>query len=132
MPKEKFKTKKSRAIETNKDSKLFAELIAGAALEKKAEEIRILNLAGLTDIADHFVIASGNGSLHVKAIADHVRDEADPSSKPWHVEGYDNLKWVLLDYVDVVMHIFDKETRLFYDLERLWADAEITTVSDEE
>ena len=132
MPKEKFKTKNSRAIETNKDSKLFAELIAGAALEKKAEEIRILNLAGLTDIADHFVIASGSSSLHVKAIADHVRDEADPSSKPWHIEGYDNLKWVLLDYVDVVMHIFDKDTRRYYDLERLWADAEITTVSDEE
>ncbi|MCH8303569.1 MAG: ribosome silencing factor [Candidatus Marinimicrobia bacterium] len=106
--------------------------MANAALEKKAEDIKILDLTGITDIADHFVIITGNGSLHVKAIADHIRDGMDTSSKPWHIEGYDTLKWVLLDYVDVVIHIFEKETRDYYDIERLWADAEITTISDEE
>ena len=114
------------------DPRILAELMANAALEKKAEDIKILNLKGITDIADHFVIITGNGGLHVKAIADHIRDEVDTSSKPWHIEGYDTLKWVLLDYVDVVIHIFEKETRDYYDIERLWADAEITTVSDEE
>lgn len=112
--------------------RILAELMANAALEKKAEDIKILDLKGITDIADHFVIATGNGGLHVKAIADHIRDESSASEKPWHIEGYDNLKWVLLDYVDVVIHIFEKETRDYYDIERLWADAEITTISDEE
>ena len=114
------------------DPRILAELMANAALEKKAEDIKILDLTGITDIADHFVIATGNGGLHVKAIADHIRDESSASEKPWHIEGYDNLKWVLLDYVDVVIHIFEKETRDYYDIERLWADAEITTISDEE
>lgn len=114
------------------DPRILAELMANAALEKKAEDIKILDLKGITDIADHFVIATGNGGLHVKAIADHIRDESSASEKPWHIEGYDNLKWVLLDYVDVVIHIFEKETRDYYDIERLWADAEITTISDEE
>ena len=114
------------------DPRILAELMANAALEKKAEDIKILDLTGITDIADHFVIATGNGGLHVKAIADHIRDESSASEKPWHIEGYDNLKWVLMDYVDVVIHIFEKETRDYYDIERLWADAEITTISDEE
>ena len=114
------------------DPRILAELMANAALEKKAEDIKILDLTGITDIADHFVIITGNGSLHVKAIADHIRDGINTSSKPWHIEGYDTLKWVLLDYVDVVIHIFEKETRDYYDIERLWADAEITTISDEE
>ena len=114
------------------DPRILAELMANAALEKKAEDIKILDLTGITDIADHFVIATGNGGLHVKAIADHIRDESSASEKPWHIEGYDNLKWVLLDYVDVVIHIFERETRDYYDIERLWADAEITTISDEE
>ena len=114
------------------DPRILAELMANAALEKKAEDIKILDLRGITDIADHFVIATGNVGLHVKAIADHIRDESSTSEKPWHIEGYDNLKWVLLDYVDVVIHIFERETRDYYDIERLWADAEITTISDEE
>jgi len=112
------------------DPRILAELMANAALEKKAEDIKILDLRGITDIADHFVIATGNGGLHVKAIADHIRDESSTSEKPWHIEGYENLKWVLLDYVDVVIHIFERDTRDYYDIERLWADAEITTISD--
>ena len=114
------------------DPRIFAELMANAALEKKAEDIKILDIRGITDIADHFVIVTGNGGLHVKAIADYIQNESNVSEKPWHIEGYDNLKWVLLDYVDVVIHIFEKETRDYYDIERLWADAETTTISDEE
>ncbi len=114
------------------DPRIFAELMANAALEKKAEDIKILDIRGITDIADHFVIVTGNGGLHVKAIADYIQNESNATEKPWHIEGYDNLKWVLLDYVDVVIHIFEKETRDYYDIERLWADAETTTISDEE
>lgn len=106
-------------------------MIANAALEKKGEDIKIFDLTGLTDISDQFVIVTGNGNLHVKAIVDHIQDSTLKVSKPWHIEGYESLKWVLLDYVDVVLHVFDRSTREYYDIERLWADAEISSVSDE-
>ncbi|MCH8927334.1 MAG: ribosome silencing factor [Candidatus Marinimicrobia bacterium] len=105
-------------------------MIANAALEKIGEEIKIFDLAGLTDMTDYFVIVTGNGNLHVKAIVDHIQDNTVKVSKPWHVEGYESLKWVLLDYVDVVVHVFDRTTREYYDIERLWADADISSVSD--
>jgi len=99
-------------------------------LEKKGEDIKIFDLAGLTDMTDQFVIVTGNGNLHVKAIVDKIQDDTLKVSKPWHVEGYQGLKWVLLDYVDVVVHVFDRVTREYYDIERLWADAKISSVSD--
>ena len=118
----------SKKIEISSES--LAKIIANAALEKKGEDIKIFDLAGLTDMTDQFVIVSGNGNLHVKAIVDHIQDNTVKVSKPWHIEGYEGLKWVLLDYVDVVVHVFDKVTREYYDIERLWADAKISSVSD--
>ena len=110
----------------------LSDLIANAALEKKAEDIRILGLAGLTDIADFFVICSGSSDLHVRAIVDNIKEKTKPVSRPWYVEGDAALNWVLLDYVDVVVHVFDRETRDYYQIERLWADAEVTQVQDPE
>ncbi len=124
------KTTKSTSKKTEISSESLAEIIANAALEKKGEDIKIFDLAGLTDMTDHFVIVTGNGNLHVKAIVDNIQDNTIKVSKPWHVEGYEGLKWVLLDYVDVVVHVFDKVTREYYDIERLWADAKISSVSD--
>ena len=123
-------TKISTSKKTDYSSKSLAEIIANAALEKIGEEIKIFDLAGLTDMTDYFVIVTGNGNLHVKAIVDHIQDNTVKVSKPWHVEGYESLKWVLLDYVDVVVHVFDRTTREYYDIERLWADADISSVSD--
>lgn len=124
------KTTKSTSKKTEISSESLAEIIANAALEKKGEDIKIFDLAGLTDMTDQFVIVTGNGNLHVKAIVDNIQDNTLKVSKPWHVEGYQGLKWVLLDYVDVVVHVFDKVTREYYDIERLWADAKISSVSD--
>lgn len=124
------KTTKSASKKTEISSESLAEIIANAALEKKGEDIKIFDLAGLTDMTDQFVIVTGNGNLHVKAIVDNIQDNTLKVSKPWHVEGYQGLKWVLLDYVDVVVHVFDKVTREYYDIERLWADAKISSVSD--
>lgn len=124
------KITKSTSKKTEISSELLAEIIANAALEKKGEDIKIFDLAGLTDMTDQFVIVTGNGNLHVKAIVDNIQDNTIKVSKPWHVEGYAGLKWVLLDYVDVVVHVFDKVTREYYDIERLWADAKISSVSD--
>lgn len=130
MPPDNKNIKISTSKKTNYSSKSLAEIIANAALEKLGEEIKIFDLAGLTDMTDYFVIVTGNGNLHVKAIVDHIQDNTVKVSKPWHVEGYESLKWVLLDYVDVVVHVFDRATREYYDIERLWADADISSVSD--
>jgi len=130
VPPDNKKTTKSTSKKTEISSELLAEIIANAALEKKGEDIKIFDLAGLTDMTDQFVIVTGNGNLHVKAIVDNIQDNTLKVSKPWHVEGYQGLKWVLLDYVDVVVHVFDRVTREYYDIERLWADAKISSVSD--
>ncbi len=86
----------------------------------------------MTSITDYFVIATGNSDTQVKAIVDHIREELEPEVKPWHTEGYDELRWVLLDFVDVVVHIFQRQVREYYDLERLWADAESETIAEED
>lgn len=115
-----------------KRSKTLANKIANLSLLKKAEDIIILDVRKLTSITDFFVICSGNSDKQVKAITDVIIEELEKSNvKPWHKEGYQYLQWVLLDYVDVVAHIFQKETRDYYSLERLWGDAKIISISDE-
>jgi ribosome-associated protein len=106
--------------------------VAEYALSKKAENVLTMDLRGLTSTCDFFVIASGTSDVQVKAIADAVKNGlSDEGEKPWHVEGYEGKRWVLLDYVDVVVHVFDEETRDYYQLERLWGDAKFRTFEDE-
>ena len=100
------------------------------ALSKKAEDIVILDVRDLTSIADFFVICSGDSDTQIKAIADAILDGLEKEEvKVWHVEGYNGLRWVLLDYVDFVIHIFQKDVRPFYNLERLWGDAKTRMIS---
>ncbi len=116
---------------SNDSSARIADTAAHLAVSKKAGRVRILDLKGLTDFADFFVICSGGSDLHVKAIVDAIEEGLKQETvKPWHIEGYQNLRWVLLDYVDVVVHVFDRETRDYYALEKLWGDAETREVSD--
>lgn len=96
---------------------------AQIAFDKKAKDIFILDLRNLTSITDYFLICTGDVNLHVKAIVDEIKIKLIPEIKPWHIEGYQNLKWVLMDYVDFVVHVFQKDIRNYYNLERLWADA---------
>ena len=103
--------------------------IAQFTLTKKAMDVVILDLRKLTSMTDFFVICSGETDIQVKAITDAVLDGlVEKKIRPWHKEGYEFLRWVLLDYVDVVVHIFIKELREFYRLERLWGDAECETI----
>jgi ribosome-associated protein len=102
----------------------LARKAADLALDKRAYEVKILDLRKLSTVCDYFVICSADADVQVKAISDHVRDELSRAGeKCWHREGYESLHWVLLDYVDVVVHIFLRETREFYALETLWGDA---------
>jgi ribosome-associated protein len=112
----------------------LAREAAQFALEKKAEDLVILDLRTLSPIADFFVIATGLSDVHVRSIADGIRDgllESDRRAKPWHSEGYDTLRWVLLDYVNVVVHVFQRGTREYYGLDRFWGDAPREEIADE-
>jgi ribosome-associated protein len=104
--------------------KALARMCCRLALDKRAEDVIIIDLRKLNAPTDYFVICSAAADRQVKAIADRIIEGTDERGfKPWHVEGYGALKWVLIDYVDVVVHVFHKETREFYSLETLWGDA---------
>jgi ribosome-associated protein len=110
-----------------------ARKAAQYAIEKKATTVHLLNLSKITSMTDFFVIASGDSDKQVKAIAENVIAEMRDTEgiSPWHSEGWDNLQWVVIDFVDFVVHVFQAEARIFYNLERLWADAVIEEIKDE-
>ncbi|UCF69719.1 MAG: ribosome silencing factor [candidate division WOR-3 bacterium] len=97
----------------------LAKKLARIIDEKRGEEIIIFDLRGLSPITDHFVIATGLSEVHVKNIADHLMKNESPQ----YIEGLEASSWVLLDFIDVVVHVFSKDARDFYGLERLWGDA---------
>ena len=100
------------------------ELMCEAADETKAHAITVLDVRGQTPIADYFVICTGTSATHIKSIAENVRDKLREESKVrTKPQGGAESFWIILDYGDVILHIFDEETRAFYDLERLWSDA---------
>jgi ribosome-associated protein len=106
------------------EAKDKALLVAKALSAKKGQDIVILNLQGLTLVADYFVLATGKSGIQVQSLADNVLEElAKAGLKELRVEGLREARWVLVDYGDVVVHIFQEEDRRFYDLERLWGDA---------
>lgn len=116
-------------------SKDRALLCNHLALEKKAQDIKILEVAGLSSLTDYLVIASGTSDRHVQAVAEEIRVgmKRDHDSPPLAIEGMDDGRWVLLDYGDVMVHIFQPEVRHFYDLEGLWSEApEIETDLDKQ
>lgn len=114
------------------DSKSLAEKIANLSLEKKATDVLILTLYPLTTMTDYFVVCTGESNTQVNAISEHIVEELKKEKiRPYHIEGRENQEWVLLDYVDVVVHVFQPERREFYGLERLWGDAEILEITDE-
>lgn len=113
------------------ESKLLADKVTELIFNKKGSDVKILDLRQLTTMTDYFVICSADSDTHVRAIADEVEKTLrEEGIKCWHREGYRALNWVLIDYVDVVVHVFKNEARSFYNLEKLWGDAEITDVKD--
>lgn len=105
-------------------SEELAHIVGKLADDKKAIDIIIMDMAGLTDIADYFVIASGTGERHVRTIADGIRDGMkEQQARPAAAEGYDEGRWIILDYQNVIVHIFLQSLRELYDLESLWIEA---------
>ena len=111
--------------------KEMALLLAQAMDSKKGKDIRVLETDGVTTLADYFVLCSGSSAPQLKALADAgEKAMKDHGILPHHVEGHRGGTWILQDYGDVVVHVFDKEARAFYDLDRLWADAKSVDLSD--
>lgn len=101
------------------------DLAIAAADDKQAQKLVVLDLRKSAGFTDYFLIASGTNTRQVRAIADAVMDSlAAKGAKPAYVEGYDRSEWILLDYFDFIVHVFGPETRTFYDLERLWGNAD--------
>jgi ribosome-associated protein len=114
---------------TNEQTAALVDAIIDGMQEKKAKNITIINLSGIENsVADFFVICDADSRTHVEAIADSIDEvvEKTINERPFHAEGFENAEWILMDYINVVAHVFQKETRDYYNLEALWADAEIT------
>lgn len=118
--------------ESNESAQLKSIVVEGI-LKKKGYNVVALNLKNLANaVSDYFIICHGTSKTQVEAIAVSVLEEVNLAGgdKPWHKEGFTNAEWILLDYVNVVVHIFMEDTRSFYNLESLWADAEIQKIKD--
>ena len=123
-------TKQKKRVE---NSQQIASQIADLMVDKKALDIQILDVRGLTTLTDFFVVCTSESEPQTRAITDHINmTMKKEGSESWHIEGYQHLDWVLVDFVNIVAHIFSKETREYYEFERLWADGVITTVQDNE
>lgn len=104
-------------------AKEIAKIAFRALDEKKGEDIRILDISHISTIADYFIIANGNSTSQVNALVDNIEEQMSKAGYNYRQrEGNNTGAWVLLDYADVIIHVFDKENRLFYNLERIWSD----------
>ena len=111
----------------------MVELAVAAMQDKKAEEIRLIDISEVSVVADYFLIAGGSNRSQIQAICDNVEEKLGRSGFPAkQVEGYDTANWILMDFGDLIVHIFDKENRLLYDLERLWRDGKEIPVDNNE
>lgn len=107
-------------------SKEMTKLAINALEDKKAEDIRIIDISEVSVLADYFIIASGTNRSQVQALSDNVEETLGRAGNPVkQVEGYDTANWILLDFGDIIVHVFDNENRLFYDLERIWRDGKL-------
>ena len=105
------------------ESRELAKIAYNALDEKKGINISIIDISEISTLADYFIIAGGNNENQVKALANSVEEEMyKVDCKPKHIEGFDNANWILMDFSDIIVHVFNEEDRLFYDLERIWRD----------
>lgn len=105
------------------NSKDLTKLAIDALEDKKGEDIHVIDISEVSVIADYFIIANGTNRSQVQALADNVEEKLGRAGCPVkQIEGYNNANWILLDFGDIIVHVFDTENRLFYDLERIWRD----------
>lgn len=111
------------------DSETIIKLVIEALHEKKAQDVKAIDISELTTIAEYFIVCSGTSTTHIKTLADHVEDKlGERNARCLRREGYNSARWILMDYGDIVVHIFLEEDREFYGLERLWQDGKPVSV----
>lgn len=123
----------NQQISKDFSSEVLSEWVVEGMLDKKALDVVVMDLRDVKHaVADYFVVCSGNSDTQIDAISDSIEEQIHKRSKqnPWKREGQQNKEWILLDYVDVVAHVFNKEKRIFYGLEELWGDAKITRIEE--
>ncbi|MCX7710087.1 MAG: ribosome silencing factor [Clostridia bacterium] len=109
------------------EAKAMVEIIVKALEDKKAKDINTIDIQEISSLGDYFVVCNGTSTTHIKALADEVEFKlSEAGVSHFHKEGYDTARWILLDYGDVIVHIFHEEDRSFYNLERLWRDGVLT------
>ena len=124
--------KQKKSISNPTGNQNDAQRISELMLDKKAVDIIMIDVRKITTLTDFFVVCTSESEPQTRAIADHINQKMkEEGVKSWHIEGYEHLDWVLIDFVHIVVHIFSKEARKFYEFERLWADGKITRVKDE-
>lgn len=113
------------------ESAKMAQIVYKALDEKKGEDIKIIEISEISIMADYFIISNGSNMSQVQAMVENVQEKMNQSKfVVKRIEGNRNSTWVLLDYGDVVVHVFDKEDRLFYDLERIWSDGKLVSIEE--
>lgn len=123
-PPEGQKPERLRPTRTQENAKKFAVQAAQIMSEDKCEDIVVLDLRGISPICDYFVIATGTSDRQMRAVTDHIKDMAKKrDEKPYGIDGYEEGVWIVMDYVDVIIHLFDGERRGYYDLDSLWGDS---------
>lgn len=125
--------RRSRAQSDAEEIRTLAATAATEAVERKGTDVALLDLRGLTTATDWFVLVTGESDIQVRSIAERIEERLGKEfdARPWHVEGLKQTRWVLLDYVDFVVHVFHHAARRYYELERLWGDAPIESFPDE-
>ncbi|MCR5430205.1 MAG: ribosome silencing factor [Eubacterium sp.] len=113
------------------DSKQITKIAFDALEDKKGVNIKVIDISNISILADYFIIAGGTNENQVKALADNVEEKlAEADTMPRQIEGYDNANWILMDYQDVIIHIFNEQDRLFFDLERIWSDGQLVDAKE--
>ena len=124
--------KQKKSISNPTGNQNDAQRISELMLDKKAVDIIMIDVRKITTLTDFFVVCTSESEPQTRAITDHINQRMkEEGVQSWHIEGYEHLDWVLIDFVHIVVHIFSKEAREFYEFERLWADGKITHVKDE-
>lgn len=112
-------------------SREMAKIACEALADKKGEDIRVIDISQISVLADYFIIANGTSESQVRALVDNVEEQLDKHGvEPKQCEGYGLGSWVLLDFGDIIVHVFDRENRLFYDLERIWSDGRSINIDE--
>ena len=120
-------------MNNNVDKQVLIDQIVSSIQDVKGEDIMIFDLSEIENsVAETFIICSGNSNTQVNAISGSVEKKVrnELNERPWHVEGTENAMWILVDYISVVVHIFQRDIRSYYDLEELWGDAKITVIEN--